>query len=148
MDQLTENIATVARRLEQLIQEARERKNGQVGSSNAPARAAALRLMQQKVEVEAHWPIAWPHWPSGVRAKVVAVGQKVIRRLLRWYINPIIKQQNQFNQATLNMIEILADEVSALQFAYLNNHAGQQAQLETLNKQIETLHQMFQPKDP
>lgn len=107
----------------------------------------ALELMRQKVQVDDHWPIAWPYWPSGLWDKVVALGQKVTRRLLQWYIDPLVRQQNQFNLATLNVLQLLSDEVSALRSAYLNDCAEQQDRLVTLTKQIEVLRQSLPLKD-
>jgi O-antigen chain-terminating methyltransferase len=59
--------------------------------------------------VNPHLPIAWPQWPPGIRAKVAAALQKLVRRSLRWYINPIVEQQNLFNAAVLRALEGMAD---------------------------------------
>ena len=35
--------------------------------------------------------------------------QKIVRRLLRWYIDPLLEQQNRFNSATANsLVEFIA----------------------------------------
>lgn len=65
--------------------------------------------------VEPHWHIAWPAWPPGIRPKIVALFQKIVRRLLRWYINPIIEQQNAVNASLLRTVEMLAQEIIVLQ---------------------------------
>ena len=41
--------------------------------------------------------------------------QKLARRALQWYIDPIVAQQNEFNQATLAAVRQLAQEVAELQ---------------------------------
>jgi GT2 family glycosyltransferase len=64
--------------------------------------------------VEPHPPIAWPQWPPGVWPKVVALYQKIVRRMLRWYINPMIEQQNAINAVLLYAVETLAREVVLL----------------------------------
>ena len=74
-----------------------------------------LALHRLNPHVEAHWSIAWPEWPPGLWPKIVAAGQKITRRLLRWYINPIVEQQNAINAASLQALEALAEEVAILQ---------------------------------
>jgi O-antigen chain-terminating methyltransferase len=64
--------------------------------------------------VNPHLPIAWPHWPRGVVAKTTALTQKVVRRLLRWYINPIVEQQNVFNDAATRALEGLVQAIQDL----------------------------------
>lgn len=55
--------------------------------------------------VNPHLPIAWPHWPPGLLPKLKALLQKVTRRLLAWYINPIVAQQNAFNHSVLRALQ-------------------------------------------
>lgn len=59
--------------------------------------AAAIQRASAKATVNPHLPIAWPTWPPGLLPKAIAVAQKLTRRLLAWYINPIVAQQNTFN---------------------------------------------------
>ena len=79
------------------------------------SRALFLSLCKMDGRVEPHRPIAWPHWPPGVLPKIVALCQKVLRRLLSWYINPIVEQQNAINAALLHTAETLAQEVTLLE---------------------------------
>jgi hypothetical protein len=65
--------------------------------------------------VNSHLPIAWPKWPGGLSPKVEALSQKVVRRLLRWYIDPIVEQQNQFNRAVVDALDEMWWEISQLQ---------------------------------
>ncbi len=67
-----------------------------------------------KVEVNPHLPIAWPEWPPGVWPKLKAAWQKLVRRMLRWYIEPIVAQQNQVNRDTLQLLNALTQEVLLL----------------------------------
>ena len=95
MNQLTENITNAAQTLQRITEKARRCQDEQRPDATISlAQASSLRLMQQKVWVDAHWPIAWPNWPPGWWAKITAVWQKLIRYMLRWYINPIVQQQN------------------------------------------------------
>jgi 2-polyprenyl-3-methyl-5-hydroxy-6-metoxy-1,4-benzoquinol methylase len=67
-----------------------------LGVINPPDPLAGVRQHQW---VNPHLPIGWPKMPSGLVPKLVAYAQKITRRLLRWYINPIIDQQNALNAA-------------------------------------------------
>ena len=78
------------------------------------AQVPQLRLREQ---VSAHWPLGGATLPQ----RVVALLHKLVRRYLRWYINPIVEQQNAANAATtaalLSIIQLDADrraEIAAL----------------------------------
>jgi len=45
--------------------------------------------------VSAHWPLPATTLPQ----RVIALANKLARRYLRWYINPIVEQQNAANAA-------------------------------------------------
>ena len=51
--------------------------------------------------VSAHLPITWDRRVIG---RVGAYTKRLVRLLLRWYINPIVEQQNRFNSATARAI--------------------------------------------
>ena len=51
--------------------------------------------------VSTHLPITWD---IRVMGRALAMAKRVTRLLLRWYINPIIEQQNRFNSATARAI--------------------------------------------
>jgi GT2 family glycosyltransferase len=77
--------------------------------------ALFVSLCAMDARIEPHSPIAWPHWPPGIGPKAIALFRKVVRRLLSWYINPIVEQQNAINAALLHALETLAQEVTLLQ---------------------------------
>jgi hypothetical protein len=82
---------------------------------DAPAiRPASLEQVRATATVNSHWAIAWPQWPSGIGPKIAALAQKVVRRLLRWYIDPIIEQQNDFNTAVADALDELWQETQLL----------------------------------
>jgi hypothetical protein len=74
-----------------------------------------LDYVQATSKVNPHQPIAWPTWPKGLWPKAVALGQKVTRRLLQWYINPIVAQQNRFNKAVVQTLGSLWQQNTQLQ---------------------------------
>ena len=55
--------------------------------------------------VSAHWPIQG----QTPRERGIAVVQRVVRRALRWYIAPIIQQQNSYNAAVARTLQLLLD---------------------------------------
>jgi GT2 family glycosyltransferase len=73
-----------------------------------------LELCKMGGRVEPHQTIAWPRWPPGIWPKAVALYRKIVRRLLSWYINPIVEQQNEINAELLYAAETLAQEVASL----------------------------------
>jgi hypothetical protein len=70
-----------------------------------PKRPTFLDQVHATARVSPHLPIAWPTWPPGLRPKLVALAQKIVRRLLRWYIDPIVEQQNRFNSAVVKTLD-------------------------------------------
>jgi hypothetical protein len=77
-----------------------------------PVHPTYLDQVHATARVEGHWPIAWPTWPKGLWPKLVALVQKVIRRLLRWYIDPIVEQQNRFNSTVVQALNEMWWELS------------------------------------
>ncbi|MFC2023359.1 hypothetical protein ACFLT5_01325 [Chloroflexota bacterium] len=78
-----------------------------------PAQEPALDQVFALKRVNPHVPIAWPHWPKGIWPKAVAAMQKVVRRLLRWYIDPIVEQQNAYNAQIADLLALLHSQDQA-----------------------------------
>ncbi len=74
---------------------------GELGSLDPPDPLAQVREWQR---VNSHLPIGWPVMPKGIWPKMVAYAQKITRRLLRWYINPLVEQQNAYNAAVTEVL--------------------------------------------
>lgn len=58
-----------------------------------------------RVEAE-RWAEVSAHLPVRIDGRLgvpVGLGRKGLRYLLRWYINPIVEQQNRFNAALLSL---------------------------------------------
>lgn len=137
-EQLSTSIARAGEQIEAILKRARA-----ASPAASPVRAAIFRQVRQAAAINSHWHIAWPTWPPGIRAKVVAALQKIIRRLLQWYIDPIVEQQNRFNQTVVNALQLLADDVAALQVA----DQSASAEIKRLQQQINALAAQLQPKD-
>ncbi len=70
-------------------------------STNAGDRLRA----EWRMEAE-HWSAVSAHLPltgGGRLGAALGVSRKAVRVLLRWYINPIVEQQNHFNAALLSL---------------------------------------------
>jgi hypothetical protein len=100
----------VAVLLEAIRAEVRARQ--QALPAAAPQTQALARQLQQCAEqleitrvVSAHWPLESASFPQ----RVVNFGNKIVRRLLCWYINPIVEQQNAFNDVSTRTLLLLIE---------------------------------------
>ena len=101
----------VAAIVEQLRREVRRRREGQLESSlhqlessfDEVELARSLEEVRANQGVSAHWPVVWK---TPLQA-LFALIQRFTRRFLRWYINPIVEQQNAFNAATERTLTLL-----------------------------------------
>ena len=64
--------------------------------------------------VSAHWGIVSEVPGAG---RFLVLGKRVMRILLRWYINPIVEQQNAFNDAVVRSLYELQAENDQLRAA-------------------------------
>lgn len=139
---LDSSIDLAALRLRQIVDESRRQHATNItGTATALPGAAAFFDMQRHAYVNTHWDIAWPNWPPGVLAKFVALYQKVTRRMLSWYIEPIVKQQNQFNIDVLRAVQATLAEVQTLRAELAGLDSEQRARLAALAERLSTLEQ-------
>jgi hypothetical protein len=104
----------------QILEDVRQRVHARRATDASPGGAqerltelqAAVQDVNISAKVNAHLPLLWQ---DTVLSRLRAYSQRVIRRLLRWYINPIIDQQNMFNASAAKTITLLAAENSRLQ---------------------------------
>lgn len=87
------DVAEELARLRQAVKERREKLHGDELSELR----ALVRQVNERWNVSAHLPITWGGPPLVGRG--IAYAKRVTRLLLRWYINPIIEQQNNYNAA-------------------------------------------------
>ncbi len=78
----------------------------QPATAAAEALSAGERLRAHwRAELE-RWAVVSAHLPlggDGRGAAVLALSRRAVRFLLRWYINPIVEQQNRFNAAAVSL---------------------------------------------
>lgn len=70
-----------------------------------------LRRVEDLAHISAHFPIMWT---IPIVGRGLALVQRAIRIGLRWYINPIVDQINDFNEATVTALNTLAARQEAL----------------------------------
>ena len=72
---------------------------------------AAIQDVNINARVNSHLPLLWEDPLFG---RLRAIVQRLVRRLLRWYINPIVDQQNNFNAAAARALTLLTTENARL----------------------------------
>jgi hypothetical protein len=73
--------------------------------TQSPPSAGDRLRAHWRAEAE-RWAAVSAHSPVGREGRLGAalgVSQRAVRYLLRWYINPIVEQQNHFNAAVLSL---------------------------------------------
>jgi len=112
-DQTPAPPADVGALLEALRAEVRARRLSQPAPPEGPLERELQRSLDE-IElhrvVSAHWPLTGQTLPQ----KAVALVNKLVRRGLRWYINPIVEQQNAYNDAVARALRLLADAYTEL----------------------------------
>lgn len=101
----------VAALLERLREEVR-RSGADPGAGSGTSDRRALRD-----EAERLWPVSADRslrLRPGVRGGIGTPVKAVLRRLMRWYVEPVAYDQRSFNAVTLRLIDELQGQVDAL----------------------------------
>ncbi len=69
----------------------------------------ALRHAVEELEITRYISAHWPLVSNNLLERGINFANKVVRRGLRWYINPIVEQQNAFNDSATRTVRLLAD---------------------------------------
>jgi hypothetical protein len=95
-------------------------------SAAPPAATARLEEVARRARVTAHWGIASD---LPVFGPLLVYWRRALRIGLRWYINPIVEQQNAFNQAVSRALFDLNSENEALrvELASIQSHEDRTA---------------------
>jgi len=105
---MTRNEQEIGALLDSLRAEVRARRLSQVERADDSLRRDLQRALDE-IElhrvVSAHWPLIGRTLPE----RVIALINKLVRRYLRWYINPIVEQQNAYNDAVARTLRLLAE---------------------------------------
>lgn len=96
--------------LEQLRVELRNQRTAQGADEAGSALGAIERELQHCAEQLEITRVVSAHWPLEGRTlyeRMWVLINKVVRRALRWYINPIVEQQNAFNDTAARSLRLL-----------------------------------------
>jgi hypothetical protein len=119
----------VAAILEALRAEVRAARAAQGAGETGTALSAIERELQHCAEQLEITRVVSAHWPLEGRSlyeRGLILVHKVVRRYLRWYINPIVEQQNAFNDAAARTLRLLVESHGELreQLAVLRRREG------------------------
>lgn len=112
-DAIRTDIDDVAETLAQLKAAVR-RNAGKAASCNEVGTSAANELTQlaDLAVISAHLPVSWS---TPLVGRAIALSKRATRVLLRWYINPIVDQQNSFNEELVRVIASLEERLHELE---------------------------------
>jgi hypothetical protein len=82
-----------------------------------------------RADAERLWPVSADRslrLRSGVRGGIGTPVKAVLRKLMRWYVEPLAYDQRSFNAAALRLIDDLQDQVDRLQAELEATRARQQ----------------------
>jgi hypothetical protein len=110
---LRSELTDVATALE-AIRAAVRRNAGYAAASDVPPAAAstAVTELSDLAIISAHLPVTWS---TPVVGRLVALSKRATRLMLRWYVNPIVEQQNTFNEALVRTIATLEERLREIE---------------------------------
>ena len=115
--------------VEELFQQLREEVR-RSGSDPGAASGSEEERRAARAEAERLWPVSADRslrLRPGVRGGIGTPVKAALRKLMRWYVEPLAYDQRSFNAATLRLIDDIQEQVDRLQ-----------AEVETLRSQRTT----------
>jgi hypothetical protein len=109
--------AGVSDDVDELIQRLREEVR-RSGSDPGAATGGEAERRAARAEAERLWPVSADRslrLRPGVRGGVGTPVKAVLRKLMRWYVEPLAYDQRSFNAAALRLIDDLQEQVDGLQ---------------------------------
>ena len=88
------------------------------GSDPGAASADAAERRAAREEAERLWPVSADRslrLRPGVRGGLGTPAKAVLRKLMRWYVEPVAYDQRSFNAAALRLIDDLQEQVDRLE---------------------------------
>ncbi len=89
------------------IRSAVRRNAGYASAAEVPDATSTSTMVSELADlavVSAHLPVTWS---TPIVGRAMALAKRSTRIMLRWYINPIVEQQNNFNEALVKAIAAL-----------------------------------------
>jgi hypothetical protein len=103
--------------VEELVQRLREEVR-RSGSDPGAAEAGEDERRSARADAERLWPVSADRslrLRPGVRGGVGTPVKAILRKLMRWYVEPLAYDQRSFNAATLRLVDDLQRQVDELQ---------------------------------
>lgn len=108
------NVAAILEALRAEVRARRAQRGDEEAGSALSAIERELRHAAEQLEitrvVSAHWPLEG----RTLYERAWVLVHKVVRRGLRWYINPIVEQQNAFNDSAARALRLLIESHTEL----------------------------------
>jgi hypothetical protein len=112
--------------VEELFQYLREEVR-RCGSDPGAAAGSSDERRVARAEAERLWPVSADRslrLRPGVRGGLGTPVKAVLRKLMRWYVEPLAYDQRSFNAATLRLVDDLQEQVDRLE-AELESHRAE-----------------------
>ena len=100
----------------------RDEVRGRPPSRGLSAEEAVARRVSARDQAELHWAVTAdrpflrsPGALGRVHPTAVAPLKHAVRRLVRWYVEPALEEQRQFNLAILQLVDDLAERAALLE---------------------------------
>jgi hypothetical protein len=100
----------------------RDEVRGRPPSRGLSAQEAAALRVAARDQAELHWAVTAerplprrPGTAGRVRAAAVAPLRHAVRGLVRWYVEPALEEQRQFNLAILQLVDDLAERTAMIE---------------------------------
>lgn len=139
VNDLQSEIASAADVIRSVTQRAHQRRlAGIMGGRVSASQLNALKRMRDSSVLSIPRRIGWPAWPAGCKSKAVALVQAAMRKLGAWLLNPVVQQQNEFNQATINAITALVSEMIEGRRTGIKELRELQEQMRVLERDIQS----------
>jgi hypothetical protein len=103
--------------LDELIQSLRDEVR-RSGSDPGAAAGTEEERRAARAEAERLWPVSADRslrLRPGVRGGIGTPVKAVLRKMMRWYVEPVAYDQRSFNAATLRLVDDLQQQVDALE---------------------------------
>lgn len=107
------DVNEVAQALE-AVRAAVRRNAGYLSATDVPPaqRSHALTELSDLAVISAHLPVTWS---TPFVGRAISYSKRGMRILLRWYINPIVEQQNTFNEALVRTIASIEERLQEIE---------------------------------